>query len=198
MNAGIRVGHSLTRSEPVDQAGFYAFRFFSYHGFIRKSLNKLSPICTANMDGKKKKKASTATENQKLDFCAATNQLLMTEPSIKIDCIVAKKENVQPHIRTDLNKLYNYMLVPEFVFIPDKRSVKVESGNSLSDYLQTVLWFECGASTVIDNHPQESHNNYNLQFVDWISSCVWSHFEDGESNVYKEISRPVNVRTLFF
>jgi hypothetical protein len=80
------------------------------------------------------KKSSAAAENQKLDFCAATNQLLINEPSIKIDWIVAKKENVQPHIRTDPNILYNFMcelvmidyvkLVPEFVFIPDKRSVK--------------------------------------------------------------------------
>jgi hypothetical protein len=154
------------------------------------------------------KKASLATENQKLDFCAITNQLLVREPTIKIDCIVAKKENVQPHIRTDSNKLYNYMCklvmidyvrhVPEFIFVPDKRSIKVESGNSLADYLQTVLWFECGASTVIMNCPQESHKNYNLQFVDWVSSCVWSHFEDGESTVYREISRHVRVRQLFF
>ena len=153
-------------------------------------------------------KASAATQSRKLEFCMAMNQLLIREPSIKIDCIVAKKENVQPHIRTDPNKLYNSMcklvmidhvkLVPDFDFIPDKRSVKVESGNSLSDYLQTVLWFECGASTVIRNDPQESHKNYNLQFVDWVSSCVWSHFEDGETTVFKEIIRQIRVRPSFF
>jgi hypothetical protein len=88
--------------------------------------------------------------------------------------------------------------VPEFVFVPDKRPVEVESGNSLSDYLQTVLWFEGGASTVIVSHPQESRKNYNLQFVDWVSSCVWSHFEDGEAVVYREISRNLRVRNLFF
>ena len=136
------------------------------------------------------------------------NGLLVAEPGIKIDCIVANKENVQPHIRADPNKLYNFMCklvmidhvkhVPQFVFVPDKRSVKLESGNSLSDYLQTVLWFECGASTVIINHPQESHKNYNLQFVDWVANCVWSHFEDGEATVYREISRHIKVRPLFF
>jgi hypothetical protein len=87
---------------------------------------------------------------------------------------------------------------PQFTFIPDKRSVKLESGNSLSDYLQTVLWFECGASTVMVNNPQESHRNYNLQFVDWVSNCVWAHFEDGEATVYREISRHIKVRPLFF
>jgi len=88
--------------------------------------------------------------------------------------------------------------VQEFDFVPDKRAVRVQSGNSLSDYLQTVLWFECNTSAVINNHPQESHKNYDLQFVDWIANCVWAHYEDGETTVYREITRHAAVRQLFF
>jgi hypothetical protein len=154
------------------------------------------------------KKASKARPSQKLEFCRELNALLSANPDIKVDCIVAKKENVLPHIRTDPNKLYNYMCklvmidyvkcIPTFDFIPDKRAVKVESGNSLSDYLQTVLWFEYKTATIIRNLPQESHYNYNLQFVDWIANCVWSHFEDGETNIYREVSRLSKIRCLYF
>jgi hypothetical protein len=153
-------------------------------------------------------KATDAAESQKLEFCAAVNKMLKANSAIKIDCIVAKKENVQPHIRADANKLYNYMCrlvmieyvrhVSECEFIPDKRSIKVESGNSLSDYLQIHLWFECNVATVIVNNPQESHRNYNLQFVDWIANAVWSHFENGETTVYREMVKNIKIRQLYF
>ena len=87
---------------------------------------------------------------------------------------------------------------PEVEFIPDKRSIKVESGSSLSDYLQTVLWFECKAKTKLKNNPQESVRNYNLQFVDWIAHCVWAHFENGEKAVYSKLLPQIRVRQLFF
>jgi hypothetical protein len=154
------------------------------------------------------KKAADATEGQKVEFAQAVNVMLETHKDIAIDCIIAEKENVQPHIRVDGNKLYNYMCklvicdhlagVGEFQFIPDKRSIKVKSGNSLADYLQTTLWFECKAKTRIISNPQESHTNYNLQFVDWVSHCVWSHYEDGEKRVFPVICKRIKVRWLFF
>lgn len=153
-------------------------------------------------------KASKASENQKLEFWAAANLLISQHPDIKIDCIVANKQNVQPHIRQDANKLYNYMCklvmlehvksLPAFEFIPDKRSIKVESGNSLSDYLQMQLWFECNTSTTISYHPAESHGNYNLQFTDWVANCVWAHFENSETTVFQEASKRIRVRQLYF
>lgn len=67
-------------------------------------------------------------------------------------CISVNKEKVLPHIRKDPNKLYNYMiklsLAQEFAryhnvqLNVDQRSIKVESGNSLHDYLQTFIWFD--------------------------------------------------------
>lgn len=134
--------------------------------------------------------------------------MLEANSDIKIDCIVVNKEKVLPHIRNDPNKLYNYMCklviqdhakrIPDFEFIPDKRSIKVESGNSLSDYLQTVLWFDFGLKTTLTNNPQESARNYNLQFVDWIANIVWKHFEDGETVVYNELQKKIRIRRLFF
>ena len=69
---------------------------------------------------------------------------------------------------------------------------------NVSDYLQTVFWFECSAKTKLINNPQESDKNYNLQFVDWVAHCVWSHFEDGETVVFSEISKQIKQRQLFF
>lgn len=153
-------------------------------------------------------KGSAASPAQKMEFASRTVGMLGAHKDIQIDCIVAKKENVQAHIRCDPNKLYNYMcglVIPEhvkgeieFEFIPDKRSIKVKSGNSLSDYLQTVIWFDYSLTTKLINNPLESDKNYNLQFVDWTAHCVWSHFEDGETNVFGMLSPAIKVRQLFF
>jgi hypothetical protein len=100
------------------------------------------------------KKAADATDSQRDDFADITITMLKTNPKIQIDCIVVKKENVQAHIRSDGNKLYNYMcklVIPEHVkdetsfhFYPDKRSIKLESGHSLPHYLEMVLGFDYG------------------------------------------------------
>jgi hypothetical protein len=154
------------------------------------------------------RKAFEATEAQKLEFAQAVNAMLEKHKDIAVDCIIVKKENVQEHIRADGNKLYNYMCklvlcdhvagVREIKFMPDKRSVKVKSGNSLSDYLQTTFWFEFKVKTKLINDPQESQRNYNVQFVDWVSHCVWSHYEDGEKVVFPVICRHIKPRPLFF
>jgi hypothetical protein len=153
-------------------------------------------------------KASLASTTQETEFAEKSVEMLTAYRNIKVDCIVAKKENVLQHIRCDSNKLYNYMcrlVIPEYVkselefeFVPDKRSIKVKSGNSLSDYLQTVLWFDYSLTTKLINNPQESDKNYNLQFVDWMAHCVWSHFEDGETTVFDKLSPAIKVRQLFF
>lgn len=153
-------------------------------------------------------KASAASAIQKMEFSLGAVAMLKTHKDIQIDCIVAKKENVQAHIRDDSNKLYNYMcglVIPDYVkgelefeFLPDKRSIKVQSGNSLSDYLQTVLWFEHSLTTKLINHPLESDKNYNLQFVDWIAHCVWSHFEKGETTIFSALQPAIKIRRLFF
>jgi len=93
---------------------------------------------------------------------------LARNPDIEIWAITVKKENVQEHIRKDPNKLYNYMIglvlldrirqKPVVTFIPDKRSIKVESGNSLVDYLQIKLWFDLNVSTIIHNNPKKVIN----------------------------------------
>jgi hypothetical protein len=86
----------------------------------------------------------------------------------------------------------------DFVFIPDKRSIKVESGNSLSDYLQTTLWFETTSKAKLINKPEESDGNYGLQFVDWVAHIVWANYERGMTEPFQVISPCIRMRCLCF
>jgi hypothetical protein len=154
------------------------------------------------------KKASKATLQQKIRFCTKAMKFLEKHTDIKIDAIVTNKINVESHIRSDANKLYNYMnglVIPHYVgtkekveFIPDKRSIKVKSGNSLIDYLQIKIWFDHKYKTVIVFNPHESQYNYNLQFADWISHCIWLKYEDSIEEPFNILYPYINIRTLFF
>ena len=122
--------------------------------------------------------------------------------------ITVKKENVQQHIREDANKLYNYMIGfsllnemskhPAVLFVPDPRSLKVESGNSLHDYLQTKLWFDKQATTILCTTPCDSSSSRNVQFADMLSGVVQGHFEDGNSKPWAELRNDISYKTLFF
>ena len=157
---------------------------------------------------KSEKKAQSATLPQKINFCHEAVKMLVSNKDIKIDTITVKKENVREAIRQDPNKLYNYMcglIIPDhvgvfskFEFMPDERTIKVKSGNSLVDYLQTELLFTHNLNTKIINNPQRSHQCYNLQFVDWVVNCIWINFESGISDPFKILSPHIKHRPLYF
>ena len=141
-------------------------------------------------------------------FIRKVIHLLEREPSITISVITVRKENVQHHIRSDANKLYNYMVnfailqeireCPSVDFIPDPRTIKVASGNSLVDYLKTKLWFELNSATVIKHIPIESRKNLTLQFIDFIAHIVWSRYENNEYDSYRLLRPYITERHLFF
>jgi Protein of unknown function (DUF3800) len=84
-------------------------------------------------------------------FASAALRMCTDHADIHLHAITVKKERVEQHIRGDENKLYNYMIRlcvldctekhDEVTLVPDPRSIKVESGRSLHDYLQIELWF---------------------------------------------------------
>lgn len=147
-------------------------------------------------------------EVQKDFFAQECEKLLHNNPDIKCICITVYKPNVMQHIRNDPNKLYNYMvgliLVDEIKyheivnFIPDQRSIKIQSGNSLSDYLQMKLWFECNAKTRVINTPLESSQCKGLQFADMLAGIAQQKFEDGGDGRLQIISNHVIFKTLYF
>lgn len=128
--------------------------------------------------------------------------------NLRLLTVTVRKENVQQHIRADGNKLYNYMtklLLAEIMaqyesvaLLPDRRTVKVESGRSLHDYLQTALWFELGAKTTLETTPMDSKNCLSLQFADFLAGMVQNYFEDGKSECVEILGTSVEVKRLFF
>ena len=148
------------------------------------------------------------TEEQ-LDYVAYRIVKYMRDnPEFKLGAITVKKERVQEHIRQDENKLYNYKIklglvdkidrFSKVLLIRDNRSVKVKNGNIIGDYLQTVLWFEKGSTTILTDQPEDSKQNPNLIFTDWVSHIVWSKYEDNNPKHLLIISKYITVSPLFF
>ncbi len=156
----------------------------------------------------KEKKWSSMKNPAKNMFCEKSAALIRKHEDIFYHSITVYKPNVQPHIRKDANKLYNYMIglmlldeISKFAvvnFIPDPRSIKIQSGNSLSDYIQTKLWFEKKVATQLINTPQDSANCAGVQFADMLSGVVQQHFEDQCTDRFNMIENVTTIKKLFF
>lgn len=142
------------------------------------------------------------------DFAQSVLGMCSKNADISLQAIVVKKQNVEEHIRKDPNKLYNFMVrlslldclckFDNAVFVPDARSIKVESGNSLHDYLQIELWFTKKVKTVLKTQPLESKNCLGVQFADMLSGVVQSCLEDQCLPDYKIIEPVLKPKLLFF
>lgn len=127
---------------------------------------------------------------------------------VKYFAIVVKKQNVQNHIRRDPNKLYNYMIGLSLLqemsqhrqvnFFPDERSVRVASGNSLHDYLQTKLWFDKNSNAILATRHSDSSDIKQVQFADMLAGIAQGFFEDNNDEQWDKIKGTVTLRTLFF
>lgn len=156
--------------------------------------------------GSEKKWARMSPE-ARTDFAKSAAKLVSTTPGIELFAIVADKRNVMGHIRQDANKLYNYMVRlmlldvmakhDRVTFVPDPRSVKVESGNSLHDYLQTELWFTREAKTWLETTPRDSRDCLNLQFAEMLAGVVQSHFEFRDTRHWAYLRPHVHLKSLF-
>lgn len=153
-------------------------------------------------------KGCDLSADQLFAFAEKAAEMLDMRGSILVCAITVNKQNVQEYIRKDPNKLYNYMLnlsllehvktSPTVVLSPDARSIKVASGSSLVDYLQTQLWFEHNATTVLDHQPLESQKSLAIQFVDVVAHIVWGFHEDGEARSYQVLAPHIRCKHLFF
>ncbi len=82
--------------------------------------------------------------------------------------------------------------------IRDNKTVKVKSGNSLIDYLQTTLWFEMNSKTKIVDIPSDSKRVQNLIFIDWMNNLIWGNYEDCNSEPYQILRSVIDSKKLFF
>lgn len=147
-------------------------------------------------------------QTERTTFAINAHSLVKRHQQLSLATITVYKPNVMPHIRLDPNKLYNYMvallLLPimrnftEVSFVPDRRSIRVKSGNSLHDYLQTKLWFEEGVATVLNTYPTESKDCKPLHFADYLSGVVQSSWEDGNHGPRTTLEALMLQKRLFF
>lgn len=159
-------------------------------------------------DPKEEIKASSLNTSQKKFVSQKIVNLININPTISIISITVNKQNVQNHIRKDANLLYNYMMrlslldkidnLETVYLIRDNRSVKVKSGNSLSEYLKTTLLFEHNSNTALVDLPSDSKQNTNLILADWLNNIIWSHYENKLSDSFMILSSKLKNQTLFF
>ena len=153
-------------------------------------------------------KGSSLTIDEKERIATLTRKLLEKDKDFRLIAITVSKTNVKEHIQRDPNKLYNYMIqlallkyvrrYDEVNLIRDNRTVKVASGNSLIDYLQTYMWFELNGMTVLNDMPLDSKSSRKLVFIDWMNNIIWGHYEDGNDSAYSILSGCMHERKLFF
>lgn len=142
------------------------------------------------------------------EFAQRANQMCVDHQDITMHAIIVRKQNVMQHIRDDGNKLYNYMIKLALVdcmakydvvtMVPDPRSIKVESGKSLHDYLQTELWFTKKAITKLKTEPIDSARCLGLQFTDMLSGAVQMRYEDNEGSFLNAFNNNLKIKLLYF
>lgn len=154
------------------------------------------------------KKWTDMSADAKADFCNRAVKMKLAEPDIAFTTITVKKENVQAHIRADSNKLYNFMIkmllldhmakLDHVVLVPDPRTIKVQSGNSLHDYLQTELWFTKNVATKLNTIPQDSSKCKALQFTDMLVGAVFKYHQDNDSASWNILAPHITALRRFF
>lgn len=128
---------------------------------------------------------------------------------IDIRYIVADLHHVKKSLIDDENLLYNYML--QFLIVPvakrkdvtklvlnlDKRSVKVGSINSFSDYIKIELNYKLGLNIAVEVNYFESQNSYSIQAADFVANAINSKYEYN-LNYFYDILKPKIVHNELF
>lgn len=156
----------------------------------------------------KEKKWTDMSDGARMDFAERAVKMAEQHPDVKMYAMTVNKLNVQSHLQADPNLLYNFMmkllLIEEMAqcsvvkLKPDPRTIKVGSGNSQHEYLQTILFYDKGVTTKLISQPIDSKRELGIQFADMLAGVVQAHQEMHRSNPWKLLSHKVRWRTLFF
>jgi len=122
--------------------------------------------------------------------------------------LLYKKRNVRAHIElTAISSITTCSASPCWIgwlstrsvtMIPDPRSIKVKSGNSLHDYLLTELWFTKQATTDLNTCQVDSAKCAGIQFADMLAGVVQGRFEAGRFECFVTLQSKLNLKRLFF
>jgi hypothetical protein len=148
------------------------------------------------------------SDASRTEFAELARHMCDANPDIHLHTITVQKQNVMQHIRNDGNKLYNYMIRLALLdrmasheavtLVPDPRSIKVQSGNSLHDYLQLELWFIKKVATKLTTKPEDSRNCQEIQFTDMLCGLVRSFHENNEHANMAKLSPRIRQCRLYF
>ena len=141
-----------------------------------------------NFNPKLEVKASELKSHHKEYICQETVKMMTKYPDFHLGAVTVRKEAVPKHVQINGNNLYHYMInvgVCDIIcdhisckISRDNRSVKVLSGNTCIEYLQTIVWFDKNKPAVLKDNPTHSHTDDGIIFIDWITNIVWSKYED--------------------
>jgi hypothetical protein len=161
-----------------------------------------------NWDVKTERKWTEMEPQEKTNFASKVAALCVAHPDIMLYSCITYKSGVNEARSKDPNLLYNYMIkkmlldvmaqYDRIVVVPDPRSIKVKSGNSLRDYLTTELLFTKEAQTELIMQPIDSDKCLNLQFTDMLAGAVQGHFEDQRSDCWDILENHVQITPLYF
>jgi len=157
-------------------------------------------------DTSREKKWVDMPEASREAFARSASKLALTHADIEYRAIVVAKDRVQPSLRSDPNKLYNWMLKlllldklaqhEHVTLIPDPRSIKVANGKMLDHYLEMAL-YEKGSATQLEVTPLDSRHCLNLQFVDMLAGVVQAPHEFGRPAHWELLKHQIFLQRLF-
>ena len=165
-----------------------------------------------NLTPKQEKKGANFSEDDATYVIRNLNAIYNKARSFKIIAITARKEKVYLPLRKDRNIFYNYMLgvlLPDTLkhyknieLILDRRTIKVDSGNSFNDYIKTKCWGDLNLDIDIRCAYDSSDKIQGIWLADWLANFVWRHHEHGRSEAYRELSKLMGThffeKSLFF
>jgi hypothetical protein len=165
--------------------------------FVNRQIAKLYK--KYNLTPKQEKKGANFSDQDATYIVSNLNAIFDKAPSFKVISITTKKENVQTPLRKDCNIFYNYMLrvllpdtmklYPATELVIDKRTIRVDSGNSFEDYIKTICWGEMNLDIDISCSYDSSDKNEGIWLADWLANWIWRHYENGRSVTFAELSK---------
>lgn len=128
---------------------------------------------------------------------------------LDIRYVVADLHHCKQKLLNDENILYNFLL--HFLIVPvakksevkeltlnlDKRTIKVQSGNSFEHYIKGKLILELDLDIDIHVNYIESHNYYPIQAADFIANAVYAKYERGCIDYYNLIKHKIVQEECF-
>jgi len=140
----------------------------------------------------------------------ADRQLLLNKLASKDDHFISyivldKNKVINSKLFEDKNILFNYLCSflfkrtvkncdQDITLYFDNRTVKVESGNSLKDYLKIKAYTSWNFQHELNTEYQDSKSNYCIQMVDIISNTIYRKYTNEKDHFYNKLKISESIK----